>query len=131
MVLHLPGESHHMLVSMTQPHSHGRHQQSTQQHDVHQDAHGNNHEHAHKNDPDDFDIDEHGFDHELMLLVATISAESHDESSHEQAKHQQGQADVPSQQLLFAHMPAGNESYRHQSQLTGITHSPPVPPPNA
>ncbi|RVU37032.1 hypothetical protein EOE67_12030 [Rheinheimera riviphila] len=130
MVLHLPGESHHMLVSMTQPHSH-----ATKQHDAHQSGHQHGHNNGHDNHNDfyneDFDHNDHRLAPEITPLVAATSAESHDESSHEQAKHLQGQADVPSQQQLFPAMSAGNESYRYQNQLIGITHSPPVPPPNA
>jgi hypothetical protein len=103
IVLHLPDESHEMLVSVTQPHSHGSHH-----HD-----------------------ENHDVETENTVSIETTSSESHDASSHDHAKHLHGHADVPSQQFLFATVLAGNESYLHQSQLTGITHTPPVPPPNA
>jgi hypothetical protein len=111
IVLHLPDESHEMLVSVAQPHSHGSHD------------HHDNH--------DDHDDENRGSTTENAVSLTPTSSESHDASSHDHAKHLHGHADVPSQQFLFATVLAGNESYLHQSQLTGITHTPPVPPPNA
>ncbi len=106
IVLHLPDESHEMLVSVAQPHSHGSHEH-------HDDDEG------------------HGSETENKVSLTPSSIESHDASSHDHAKHLHGHADVPSQQFMFVTVLAGNECYLHQSQLTGITHTPPVPPPNA
>jgi hypothetical protein len=113
IVLHLPDESHEMLVSVAQPHSHG--------------SHGHHDNHDDHNDEDQ----SHGSEAENTVSLTSTSSESHDASSHDHAKHLHGHADVPSQQFMFATVLAGNECYLHQSQLTGITHTPPVPPPNA
>jgi hypothetical protein len=109
IVLHLPDDSHAMLVSVNQPHNHDSHH-----HDDHEEAHSI-----------DWSSDEH------TSSSPDVGIEIHDDSAHEHAKHMHGHADCPNQLFIFATVPAGNECYLHQSQLTGITHTPPVPPPNA
>lgn len=110
IVLHLPDDSHAMLVSVNQPHSHDSHH-----HDDHEDAHDANV----ISDASGATADPAG------------NIEAHDDAAHEHAKHIHGHADVPAQLFVIASAPAGNECYLHKSQLTGITHTPPVPPPNA
>lgn len=118
IVLHLPDDSHDMLVSVTQPHSHESHH------------HQHNDEHDDHNDNTDHDA-EAETTAKNALTIALTASDNHDASSHEHAKHIHGHADVPSQQFLFVSVVAAGESYLHHSQLTGITHTPPVPPPNA
>jgi len=110
IVVHLPDGSHATLLSLTQP------------------SGGSSHHHDETDCRHQSDIKNTAAS---TPSAASATSEPQDSSSHDHAKHLHGHADLPSQQFLFATVLAGNESYLHHSQLTGITHTPPVPPPNA
>jgi len=108
-VVHLPDDSHDLLWSVEQPHSHGP-----------------NHDHD--------DDDEHHAEHDAKTTDQLLSSEAsntHDASAHEHPSHILLVADLPAQPYSCFTVKNGTERYVHKSQLTGITHTPPVPPPNA
>lgn len=106
IVLHLPDDSHELLLSIEQPHSHGLH------HDHH-----------------DEEYDE-GDSVALALNDSPDNSTPHDSAAHEHPSHVHLFADVPAQPYSSFYSKNGSERYVHDGQLIGITHTPPVPPPN-
>lgn len=106
IVLHLPDDSHELLLSVEQPHSHGLH------HDHHDEEH------------DEADSVA------LALNDSPDNSTPHDSAAHEHPSHVHLAADVPAQPYSSFYCKNGSERYVHNGQLIGITHTPPVPPPN-
>jgi hypothetical protein len=110
MVLHLPDDSHHFLAFVSQPHTHA---------DLH-------HDHE--------DEDHHADDSTLAVTAEDLrfnTVAGHDAGAHEHVQHVHIVADIPSESSLTFCAPVQEDIYHYASQLTAVTYSPPVPPPNA
>lgn len=127
MVVHLPDDSHHFLVSVSQPHTHA---------DLHHDHDDDTHHADESVQAGSTHGDSSG--HSLKSVKSTTStdatlnaASGHDSAAHEHVQHVHLVADLPAESSLTFCAPTQDDAYHYASQLTAITYSPPVPPPNA
>lgn len=119
MVTHLPDHSHQLLVSVYQPHTPAY---------LHHD-HAANAQHCVRSLPC---VDGVPAGHSATNTGTALSAGSgHDAGAHEHVQHVHLVADLPAESSLTFCAATQDDAYHYASQLTAITYSPPVPPPNA